>query len=300
MQRRRPLPPPGRPAPGAAGPELHRARALPHRRRRRVRVRDGQAGRLSVGQPPQRVAARAHPLLGVRARVRAAAGDADVLPGRPAVLPGPDLQLGARRRGARAARRRVRPRPHASPSGRSPTAGTSSWPGPRSRMPDADAAPDRRPVLLDRPAVARRAGRRRAGRRRARSRCAAPSTTARARRCPTRCRDLAGARAPACRGFGRCPTDERRPLGDRHAQAGGGRRRGAARRRRRVRARAAATASPTRIYFGDEPEANAADPLLVRRSTPSGVRRWSPPPRTAATASTSTSRETVRPSSSRL
>ena len=35
---------------------------------------------------------------------------------------------------ARPARRRVRPRPHASPSGRSPTAGTSSWPGPRSRM----------------------------------------------------------------------------------------------------------------------------------------------------------------------
>ena len=48
-------------------------------------VRVGQAGRLSVAQPPQRLAARPHPLLGVRARVHRPAGDADVLPRRPAV-----------------------------------------------------------------------------------------------------------------------------------------------------------------------------------------------------------------------
>ena len=60
-------------------------------------LRHDQAGRLPVGQPPERLAARAHPLQPVRARVHAAARDADVLPRRPAVLPGPDLQLGARR-----------------------------------------------------------------------------------------------------------------------------------------------------------------------------------------------------------
>ena len=65
----RPLPPPDRPAPRAAGPELHRRRTLPDRRRRALRVHHHQAGRLSVGQPPERVAARAHPLLAVRARV---------------------------------------------------------------------------------------------------------------------------------------------------------------------------------------------------------------------------------------
>ena len=60
-------------------------------------LRHDQARRLPVGQPPERLAPRAHPLLAVRARVHAAARDADVLPGRPAVLPGPDLQLGPRR-----------------------------------------------------------------------------------------------------------------------------------------------------------------------------------------------------------
>ena len=56
-----------------------------HRRRGPLPVRHHQAGRLPVGQPPQRLAARAHPLLAVRPRVHPAAGDADVLPGRPAV-----------------------------------------------------------------------------------------------------------------------------------------------------------------------------------------------------------------------
>ena len=66
-----------------------------------LRVRHDQARRLPVGQPPERLAPRPHPLLAVRARVHAAPGHADVLPGRPAVLPGPDLQLGARRARAR-------------------------------------------------------------------------------------------------------------------------------------------------------------------------------------------------------
>ena len=42
-------------------------------------------GRLSVAKPPQCLARRAHPLLAVRARVHPAPGDADVLPGRPAL-----------------------------------------------------------------------------------------------------------------------------------------------------------------------------------------------------------------------
>ena len=49
-------------------------------------------------EPPQRVAARAHPLLAVRPGVHPAAGHPDVLSRRSAVRPGPDLQLRARRR----------------------------------------------------------------------------------------------------------------------------------------------------------------------------------------------------------
>ena len=80
--------------PRAAGPELLRWRPGAHRRAGQLRVHDDQAGRLPVGQPPQRLASRAHPPVAVRARLPAASGDPDVLPGRPAVLPGPDLQLG--------------------------------------------------------------------------------------------------------------------------------------------------------------------------------------------------------------
>ena len=60
-----------------------------------------QAGRLPVGEPPQRLAARAHPLLALRPRVHRPAGHADVLPGRPAVRVRPDLPLRARPEGAR-------------------------------------------------------------------------------------------------------------------------------------------------------------------------------------------------------
>ena len=63
-----------------------------------------QARRLPVGQPPERLAPGAHPLLGVRLGVHPAPRHADVLPRRPAVLPGPDLQ---RRRPTRRPRRRL-------------------------------------------------------------------------------------------------------------------------------------------------------------------------------------------------
>ena len=85
--------PRGRPASGAARPELLGCRALPDGRRRRLPLRHRQARRVPVGQPRERVAARTHPLLGLRPRVHAAARDADVLPRRPALLAGPDLQL---------------------------------------------------------------------------------------------------------------------------------------------------------------------------------------------------------------
>ena len=67
-ERRRPLPPRGRPARGAARPELLRRRPLPHRRRGPLPVLDDQARRVSVGEPPERLAARPHPLLALRSR----------------------------------------------------------------------------------------------------------------------------------------------------------------------------------------------------------------------------------------
>ncbi|CAA9218915.1 MAG: Protocatechuate 3,4-dioxygenase beta chain, partial [uncultured Actinomycetospora sp.] len=111
-QRLGPLPPRGRPAPRPARPELHRRRAGADRRGRHLPFRDDQAGRLPVAQPHQRLAAGAHPLLAVRHGVHAAPRDADVLPGRPAVRPRPDLPVGHRREGPAAADRRLRPRRH--------------------------------------------------------------------------------------------------------------------------------------------------------------------------------------------
>ena len=49
-------------------------------------------GRVPVEEPRERVAAGAHPLLGVRLGVHAAHRHADVLPGRPAVPARSDLQ----------------------------------------------------------------------------------------------------------------------------------------------------------------------------------------------------------------
>ena len=88
--------------PAPLDPNFTGAGRCAHRRRRPLPLRHDQAGRLSVGQPRQRLAAGAHPLLAVRPRVRAAARDADVLPRRPALRLRPDLQLGPRPDGARA------------------------------------------------------------------------------------------------------------------------------------------------------------------------------------------------------
>ena len=90
------VPPRQRQLAGHARPQLHRRRALPHRRRRHVPLHHDPPRRLPVGQPPQRLAPRPPALLAVRTLVHPAAGHPDVLPRRPAVLPGPDLQLGAR------------------------------------------------------------------------------------------------------------------------------------------------------------------------------------------------------------
>src|SRR5436305_916150 len=62
---------------------------------RLLQVHYGETRRLSVGQPSQCVAARAYPFLGIRARLRLAAGDANVLSRRSAVRVRSDLQLGA-------------------------------------------------------------------------------------------------------------------------------------------------------------------------------------------------------------
>ena len=81
---------------GHARPQLHRRRALPHRRRRHLPLHDDPPRRLPVGQPPQRLAPGPPALLPVRALVHPAAGHPDVLPRRSAVLPGSDLRRGPR------------------------------------------------------------------------------------------------------------------------------------------------------------------------------------------------------------
>ncbi len=104
-QRGRPLPTPSRPLAGAAGSELLRRRALRDRRRRALPLRHDQARALPVGQPRQRLATGAHPLLAAGPGLRAASRHADVLPRRPAVRVRPDLQQRARPGGPRPARR---------------------------------------------------------------------------------------------------------------------------------------------------------------------------------------------------
>jgi protocatechuate 3,4-dioxygenase, alpha subunit len=67
---------------------------------------------------------------------------------------------------------------------------------------------------------------------------------------------------PGCRGFGRCPTGEdgRWEIVTRKPEAAGGE---APHIAVAVFARGLLHLVPTRIYFGDEPEANAADPVLA-------------------------------------
>ena len=69
--------------------------------------------------------------------------------------------------------------------------------------------------------------------------------------------------APPARGFGRCPTDSegRWEILTRKPSAGGGE---APHIAVAVFARGLLHRVPTRIYFADEPKANAADPLLSR------------------------------------
>ena len=70
-----------------------------------------------------------------------------------------------------------------------------------------------------------------------------------------------------CRGFGRCPTDEhgRWEIVTRKPEAAGGEAPHVA---VAVFARGLLDRVATRIYFGDEPEANAADPLLASLAEP--------------------------------
>ncbi len=82
-KRRRALRAPLGPLAGAIGPELLRRRALRDRCRRALLVRHDQAGAVPVGQPPQRLAPGAHPLLAARRAVLAAAGRAICFPGDP-------------------------------------------------------------------------------------------------------------------------------------------------------------------------------------------------------------------------
>ena len=82
-------------------PNFTRRRPHADRRRGPLPLRHDPARRLSVAQPPQRLAARAHPLLGLRPGLRHAARHADVLPRRSAARRRPDLQLHRRRDGAR-------------------------------------------------------------------------------------------------------------------------------------------------------------------------------------------------------
>ena len=140
------------------------APAARHRRRRPLPVHHHQARRLSLAQPPQRLAPGAHPLLAVRPVVPDAARHADVLPRRPAVPVRPDLQLGAptpRRASAWSAASTWR-RP--SPSGRWATSSTSCCAA-------SNATPDgSRPCLSARP-----------------PRPSAPTCTSASRRAPTAC-----------------------------------------------------------------------------------------------------------------
>ena len=114
-----------RPAPRAARSRILRRRARRHRRRGPIPLHHHQAGRLSLAEPPQRLAPRAHPLLAVRAVVPDAARDPDVFPGRSAPCPRSDVQLipDENARAAHDVARSTSTSP--SPNGRSATVSTS-------------------------------------------------------------------------------------------------------------------------------------------------------------------------------
>ena len=128
--------------------------------RRPLPVHHDQARPVSVGQPLQRVAPGPHPLLAAGARVHAASGHADVLPGRPVLPVRPDLQLGARRSRPRAHDLDFSIHEHPARTGRRPTTSTSTCAARRRRRSrrrdDFQDNPlaDGRAVLRDRAAVA--------------------------------------------------------------------------------------------------------------------------------------------------
>ena len=93
---RGPVPPRRRSARRAARSELRRRRPVPDRLRGPLPVRHDQAGRLSLAEPPECLAAGPHPFLALRPGVRSATRDADVLPRRSAVPVRPDLRLDPR------------------------------------------------------------------------------------------------------------------------------------------------------------------------------------------------------------
>ena len=260
--------PPGRPASGAARPQLLGRRPLSHRRRRQLPLRHGEARRLPVGQPRERLASRPHPLLGLRPRLHAAARHADVLPGRPALPVRPDLQLGARPEGARRSSCRSSISRRRSPTGRSRFAGTSC-------SATAAAARRRSRKATHEPPDARR---RRRSVPTTRSGSAVASRTS-----SSPLNDPA-----AIRVIGQLLDGDGRPIGDGMIEAwdaAGGRwgrsgtdadgrfsfvaakppraRAGAAPRLDiYVFARGLLKHQLTRMYFPDEPEANASDPVL--------------------------------------
>ena len=229
VQCRRPLSPSGRPARRAARSQLLRRRTDARRCRRQLQVHHRQARRLSVGQPPERLAAGAHPLLAVRAGLRHAPDHADVLPQRSAARLRSDLQLGAGRR-ARSACRRPSTWRRRSRTGRWPTSSTSCCAAatPRrwktSMAQGSDAVADDRPVLLG------HAGQQLSRRPRAAGRCrrahrarAHPARRRRRHRARRPARDLAGqqpwplqpSRGPP-QPAARCRLRRLRPRLDRH------------------------------------------------------------------------------------
>ena len=128
-QCRRPLPPQERHLPRADRPQFRRLRARADRRRGLLLLPHHQAGPLSLAQLRQQLAAGAHPLLGVRLGLRAAAHHADVFRGRSADPEVPDPQHHPGSGGGQAADRAARPQRQRCRSTRSPTASTSCCAG---------------------------------------------------------------------------------------------------------------------------------------------------------------------------
>src|SRR5438067_1211800 len=79
-----------------------------YRRRRTLSLRDHPARRISLAEPLQRMAPRAPALLSVRIGIVAAAGHADVFPGRSVARIRPDVLEHTGRTRARASDRDVR------------------------------------------------------------------------------------------------------------------------------------------------------------------------------------------------